>query len=113
MAKKSKPITADRAKRLYRLLRLLGEKAQTRAVVTRRLKLNPRGFYRDLEALRKLGVVVHLVEGRYTLEGELGDALDLLPLPDPGLTLGDALQLAKGRTAAHKKLKAQIDAITK
>lgn len=113
MAKKSKPLTADRARRLYRLLKLLGEKAQTRAVVTRRLKLNLRGFYRDLEALRKLGIVIHLIEGRYALEGDFQDALDLLPLPDLELTFGDALQLAKGRTAAHKKLKAHLDAITR
>jgi hypothetical protein len=113
MAKKPKPITADRARRLYRLLKLLGEKAQTRAVVTRRLKLNLRGFYRDLLALRELGIVVHLIEGRYTLEGDFPEALDLLPLPGLELTFGDALQLAKGRTAAHKKLRAQLDAVTK
>jgi hypothetical protein len=113
MAKKSKPVTANRALRLYRLLKLLGEKPQTRAVVTRRLKLNLRGFYRDLDALRKLGLVVNLVEGRYALQGAFEGALHLLPLPDPGLTVGDALQLVKGRTAAHKKLKAHLDNITK
>jgi hypothetical protein len=35
-----------------------------------------------------------------------------LPFPDPHLTLGEAQQLAKGRSAAHGKLKKQIADIT-
>src|SRR5262245_28603635 len=107
MAKKRKSppsgkgaVTAVRAARLYRLLALLGGKPQTRGTLTKRLKLNLRGFYRDLESLRDLGITVALVEGRYALEGPLADALDRLPFPDPNLTWGQALQLAKGRTAA-------------
>src|SRR5436309_13577096 len=98
MAKKSKPspeasataITTARAARLYWLLALLGERPQTRAVLTRRLKLGLRGFYRDLVALRTLGIRVDLVEGRYVLEGGADDAQARLPFPDPGLTLGGA-----------------------
>ena len=120
MARKSKPsreeaakaITTARAARLYRLLSRLGEKAQTRAVLTRRLKLGLRGFYRDLVALRELGIGVDLVKGRYVLEGGAAGAQARLPFPDPGLTLGEAQQLAKGRTATHRKLKGQIEEIT-
>ena len=46
------------------------------------------------------------------LRRTLAEALDLLPFPDPALTLSEALQLAKGRTTAHRKLKEQIAAIT-
>ncbi len=120
MAKKRKPsvegattaITTVRAARLYRLLALLGAKPQTRAVLTKQLKLGVRGFYRDLEALRKIGIRVDLVKGRYVLEGSAAETQARLPFPDPGLTLGEAQQLAKGRTAAHRKLKQQIEDIT-
>ena len=120
MAKKSKPspeaaataITTARAARLYQLLALLGEKPQTRAVLTRRLKLGLRGFYRDLVALRSIGIRVELVKGRYVLEGSTDDAQARLPFPDPGLTLGEAQQVARGRSAAHRKLKEQIEDIT-
>ncbi len=120
MAKTRKParaagataITRQRAGRLYRLLGLLGEKPQTRAVLTRRLSQNLRGFYRDLEVLRKFGIEVQLVEGRYALTGKAADAQGRLPFPDPGLSLGEALQLAKGRTVTHRNLKEQIAEIT-
>jgi hypothetical protein len=120
MAKKSKPspeasataITTARAARLYRLLSLLGEKPQSRAGLTRRLKLGLRGFYRDLGALRKIGIIVDLTRRGYVLEGTAAEAQDRLPFPDPGLTLGEAQQLAKGRTATHRKLKGQIEEIT-
>ena len=52
----SKPVTADRAARLYRLLQLLSRGPQPRATLIRRLRLNIRGFYRDLDLLRKAGV---------------------------------------------------------
>ncbi len=106
------PITLERAARLFRLLTLLGQKPQTRSVLTGRLRLNLRGFYRDLEVLRTVGVTVDLVEGRYVLHGTADDAQTRLPFPDPGLTLGEAEQLAKGRSATHRKLKKQIAAIT-
>jgi predicted DNA-binding transcriptional regulator YafY len=120
MAKKSKPspeasataITTARVARLYRLLALLGEKPQTRAALTRRLRCGLRGFYRDLMSLRKIGIQVNLVKGRYVLEGTATAAQAMLPFPETRLTLGEAQQLAKGRTAAHRKLKGQIEDIT-
>jgi hypothetical protein len=116
MAKKGKKaiplpcrsVSAERAERLYRLLQLLGTGPQTRASLTRRLRLDVRGFYRDLELLRATGIAVPLRNRRYTLEEDVAAATNRLPFPDPRLTLGDAVQLAKGRTLAHRKLKEQI-----
>jgi hypothetical protein len=104
-------VTAERAARLHRLLQLLGARPLTRDQLMRRLHLDMRGFYRDLELLRGSGISVNLAGSRYTLEEATADAVARLPFPDPRLTLGEALQLAKGRTRAHRKLKQQIDEI--
>jgi hypothetical protein len=106
-------LTPDRAARLCRLLQLLAAGPQTRASLMRRLRLNVRGFYRDLEVLRAAGIVLILQERHYLLEGDADAAVSRLPLPDPHLTLGEAQQLAKGRTRAHQKLKAQLAQILK
>ena len=104
-------LTSLRAARLYRLLTLLGTGPQTRGFLLRRLKLDVRGFYRDLEALRALGIEVATAgdDARYALAGGLDDALARLPFPDPGLNVRDALQLANGSTAAHRKLKQRVN----
>jgi len=107
------PVTPERAGRLYRLLRLLGRKPQSRDVLANALGLGMRGFYRDLEALRLAGIEVLLKDGRYILGSKLADAIARLPFPDPGLTLGEATQLARGRSKAHRKLKRQVAQITK
>jgi hypothetical protein len=107
-APQSKTVTADRAARLYRLLKLLGTGSQSRQTIIRRLRLDVRGFYRDLELLRAAEIDVALVDGRYRLSGRASDAIARLPFPDPRLTLGEATQLSKGRSAAHRKLKAQL-----
>lgn len=104
-------VTAQRAARLFKLLRLLGEGPQTRSGLLRRLRLDIRGFYRDLEVLRRVGLRVVLEGRRYHLEGDLEAALDRLPLPDPHLTVGEARLLARGRTRAHQKLKDHLDAL--
>jgi hypothetical protein len=105
-------VTADRAARLYRLVKLLGRRPQPRHVLCAQLALTVRSFYRYLELLREVGIGVELVDSTYRLRGTVAQALDKLPFPDPGLTFGDVLQLAKGRTAAHRKLKAQVVAVT-
>jgi predicted DNA-binding transcriptional regulator YafY len=103
-----KTVTAERATRLYRLLQLIGAKAQTRDQLRRRLRLDIRGFYRDLELLRSAGIELALVNRRYVLPDPVAEMLARLPFPDPRLTLGEAIELAKGRTGAHRKLKEQI-----
>jgi hypothetical protein len=102
-------VTAERFTRLHRLLRLLAEAPQTRQALARRLRIDVRGFYRDLELLRTAGVTVTLQESNYSLSGPLDDALALLPFPDPHLTLGEAMQLARGRGAANRRLREQVD----
>jgi hypothetical protein len=103
-------LTAQRAGRLYRLLTFLGDGPQTRPALLRKLKLDVRGFYRDLEALRTFGIEVSPGDDhKYALAGEVDDALARLPFPDPGLNVREALQLANGSTAAHRKLKARLD----
>ena len=104
-------VTADRFVRLYRLVQLLGSAAQNRESLARRLSVDIRGFYRDLDLLRKAGVPVALNDGCYTLSEKVEMALARLPFPDPHLTFGDARLLAKGRTKTHKQLKAQLDQI--
>jgi predicted DNA-binding transcriptional regulator YafY len=103
-------LTPQRASRLYRLLTLLAVGPQTRAVLLRRLGLDVRGFYRDLEALRGLDIEIAPDPGnKYTLVGELDDALAKLPFPDPGLNVRDAQMLAEGGSPAHRKLKQRIN----
>jgi predicted DNA-binding transcriptional regulator YafY len=109
----AKMVTADRAARLYRLLQLLGRRPQARASLLRRLHLNVRGFYRDLETLHKLGIAIEFGRRGYTLVTTPQEALGRLPFPDPGLTFAEALQLSRGRTAAHHKLKRLIGVIGK
>ena len=107
----AKAVTPERAARLYRMLKILGNGPQTRVALARRLRLDVRSFYRDLELLRGAGIDLPLERGRYALQEKAADAVARLPFPDPRLTLGEADQLAKGRSAAHRKLRAQIAAI--
>lgn len=104
----SKAVTAERAARLYRLLKLVSARPQTREALRRRLRLDVRGFYRDLELLRASGIELDLVKRRYVLSGDVDDLLGRLPFPDPHLTLGEAAVLAQGRTKAHRRLKEQL-----
>ena len=120
MAKKKKApqagvatVTLDRAARLYRLLVLLAKAPQTREALTRRLRLGVRGYYRDLEILRAVGIIVELRGGKYRLQEDGGQALERLPFPDPTLTLGEARELSKGRSAAHQKIRGQLQKIEK
>ena len=105
-------LTPQRAARLFRLLSLLGDGSQTRVSLLKRLKLDLRGFYRDLEFLRSLGVEYSSGNHRYALACDLDTALARLPFPDPGLSLKDALQLARGSSEAHRKLRKRIESVT-
>jgi predicted DNA-binding transcriptional regulator YafY len=102
-------VTPERFLRLYRMVRLLAGGAQTRESIARRLRLDVRGFYRDLDLLRSSGVSVTLEAGRYALNQDEDAALALLPFPDPRLTLGAAQTLAKGRSSAHRALAETIN----
>ena len=97
-------VTPERFVRLYRLVALLASGRQTRETLARHLHLDVRGFYRDLDVLRSVGVSITLSVGRYSLNQDIDDALARLPFPAPRLTLGAAKTLAKGRTAFHRAL---------
>jgi predicted DNA-binding transcriptional regulator YafY len=103
-------LTPQRAARLYRLLTHLSEGPQTRRRLLTRLKVDIRGFYRDLESLRGLGIdIVCGLDNKYLLVGTLDSALARLPFPDPGLNVRDALQLANGSSPAHRKLRQRVN----
>ena len=59
------------------------------------------------------GVAVTLDDGQYKLAEELAVALSRLPFPDPLLTFGEARQLARGTSAAHRRIQEQIDRAAK
>ena len=101
----SSAVSLERARRLIRLVQMLGAGSQGRAKLMRPLRLDVRGFYRDLQCLRAAGIEVTLQEGKYALEGNQEAALSRVPFPDPGFSLGEAVILSKGRAAPHQKLR--------
>jgi predicted DNA-binding transcriptional regulator YafY len=101
-------VSLDRARRLVRLVQMLGTGSQGRAKLMRPLRLDVRGFYRDLQCLRAAGIEVSLQEGKYALEVKQEEALSRVPFPDPGFSLGEAMALSKGRAIPHQKLKQLI-----
>ena len=102
-------LTPSRLERLYKLLTLIAAQARSRDLLSKRLKIDVRGFYRDIEYLRSLDIEIGNENDRYYLVGNLDDALSQLPFPDPGLSLQEALLLARGRTEAHRRLRTRID----
>ena len=92
--------------------KLLGAGPQTRAGLVRRLRLGIRGFYRDLEVLRDIGIIVHLAKGKYFLEENADTAIERLPFPIRSCRSARPAR-AKGRGPVHKKLKALLEQIEK
>jgi predicted DNA-binding transcriptional regulator YafY len=106
-------VSRDRAARLYKLLADLAAGPKPRGVLLRRLRAGLRTFYRDLDLLRNWGIEIRMQDGKYVLGTSLPQCLEALPFPDPELSFADAIVLAKGRTAAHRKLKQLVDALTR
>src|SRR5262245_55611556 len=102
-------VTPERFTRLFKLVEFLRDGPRGRDLLTVHLGLDVRGFYRDLEVLRAFGIEVSLKESQYALVADADAALAQLPYPDPHLTLGEVRQLAKGKTAAHRKMQEQIE----
>ena len=105
-------ITSDRAARLYRIIAALRAGPKLREQLLPLLSVDVRGFYRDLEKLREMGVRFTLRDHRYRLKMSFESAISRLPFPDPQLNLHEAIQLATGRTAAHRKLRQFLRGIT-
>lgn len=108
----AKSVTVERVTRVCRLLEFLGEAPRTRAAILQRLRIDVRTFYRDLELLRECDILVELTKRKYQLLSPAAkEAWLRLPLPDPGLTLGEAQALASGRTKVHEKVKTLLKEI--
>ncbi len=110
-SKASRAVTAERAGRLYRLLKLLDKGPQVRKRLLRQLGIDVRTFYRDLELLRQCHIGVDIGADGYELDETAQRSIARLPFPDPNLTLGEARVLAKGRSAVHKKLRSLLKEI--
>lgn len=102
-------VTPERFRRVYQLIQFLGEAPRTRDQILAHLGLDVRGFYRDLELLRSVGVIVLAEKGRYALREPMAGVVARLPFPDPHLTLGEARQLARGRGETQRRLQDEID----
>lgn len=102
------PLTEERKARLFRLVNMLEGKPLPREVLTKKLGLGVRDFYRDLKTLREIGVEISLKENKYHLLIGIEQAKMILPFPDPHLTFGEAEQLAKGRNKVHQKLSEKL-----
>lgn len=105
-------VTPQRAGRLFRLVTLTAESARTRKTLVAKLRVDLRGFYRDLELLRSLGIDIASDADKYQLVGAVDDALAKLPFPDPGLSFRDVLALSRGTGDAHKKLRRRMETFT-
>jgi hypothetical protein len=97
--------------RSWQLVSLLGQGPQLREFLMRRLHRDLRGFYRDLQHLRAVGIGIVVAKRRYSLTGTMKEMGRRLPLPDPHWTLAEALVLATGRSGAHRKLRQWVAAI--
>jgi hypothetical protein len=106
-------VTADRVARLFQLVSIMAGKPVPRQSLLKRFRMNQRSFYRDIEFLRSIGIGVVAAETKYGLTIDFDEALGRLPFPDPVLTLGQAIVLAKGKSAAHKVMQKRVQAITK
>ena len=58
-------------------------------------------------------VAVNLSAKKYLLKDSVHEAVTRLPFPDPNLTLGEAIQLSKGRHPVHRKLAKLLKQIMK
>jgi predicted DNA-binding transcriptional regulator YafY len=104
-------LSPHRAARLYRLLTMLSDRAKSREFLLKKLRLDLRGFYRDIEYLRSLGIEISTENGSYLLMTGFDDSLSMLPIPDLGLSVRDALLLVSGNLTARKKLKKKVEAV--
>lgn len=104
-------ITPHRAARLYRLLTFLVGRPQSRPSLLKRLRIDLRSFYRDIEYLRGLGIDISAFHGCYVLSIDLDQALGRLPFPDPCLSIRDVMHLLNGSVSAKRKLKLKVEAV--
>ena len=104
-------VTLERAHRLHRLVNLLSKSPMTRDSAAKKLRVDVRSFYRDLNIIRRIGLTVTLSDGKYRVVDPLSEALERLPFPDACLSIGEARFLARGRNPVHRKMKSILDRI--
>lgn len=101
-----------RAARLYRFLASLDRQERSQSQLLRRLRVGVRTFYRDLNLLRAWGIEIRLQQSKYRLARSLPESLKRLPFPDPELSFAEAQSLAATRTAAGRRLRRLLHALT-
>jgi predicted DNA-binding transcriptional regulator YafY len=98
-------VTVERASRLAKLLKLTASKTpKTRDDLILRLKVNVRGFYRDVKLIRECGVQLSAEKDKYHLTEDLSSAQGKLPCPDLGLSVSDLQSIARGSSDTHKRI---------
>jgi predicted DNA-binding transcriptional regulator YafY len=102
-------ISPGRSARLYKLLSMIAGSSRSRQVLMKRLKLDLRSFYRDIESLRALSIPIECHGDQYTLAMSLDEALNYLPFPDPEFSVREVLILSEGRGAVHQALREKVD----
>jgi len=105
-------ITRQRASRLYRLVRLLGERPRTRDEVLKDLSIGLRTFYRELDLLKRCGLKVRHKDRLYALASSAEKAESRLPFPDPQLTFAEMAELSRCEGEAGRRLAALLAAVT-
>jgi hypothetical protein len=111
MARTQPDLTAARANRLCKMLMALNGGPQAKDDLVRKLRLEERGFFRDLKLIRQLGIAVASADNRYLLTISLNEALSKLPVPDLKLSLRDALELSHGQSPTHRRVRRKIEAL--
>jgi predicted DNA-binding transcriptional regulator YafY len=105
-------ITRQRASRLYRLVRLLGERPRSRDEVLQGLAIGLRTFYRELDLLKRCGLKVQHKDKLYTLSSAAAQAEGRLPFPDPQLSFAEMAELSRCEGEAGRRLAALLAAVT-
>lgn len=102
-------LTPDRTHRLCRMLMALGKGPLAKEALVKKLKVEERGFFRDLRLIRELGINVANNTRGYFLAGSLDDAFCKLPIPDLRITLRDALELSHGHSPAQRRVRRKLE----
>lgn len=100
-----------RAHRLCKMLIALGHGPQPKEKLVRKLRVEERGFFRDLQLMRKLGIAVTATGNRYLLMMSFGEALSKLPVPDLKLSLRDALELSHGHSPTQRRVRRKLESL--
>ena len=105
-------ITLARASRLYRLVGLLADGADSREGILQGLKVGLRTFYRELELLKKCGVKVKQAGKVYQLHTkDKEEAQGRLPFPDPQLSFAEMTELSNYGGPASKRMGKLLESV--